>query len=403
MIAIRSYVRIANIGRTRQWRCPGAIAVATSPGPDLPDTHIISESAVPPALLTFRNISKLFGNFRALSDIELDVVPGEFLTLLGPSGSGKTTLLMILAGFVAPSSGRIDLNGSDISALLPDSRDFGMVFQGYALFPHMTVRENVEFPLRVRKVPAAERRSRVDDSLGLVQMEGFADRLPKELSGGQQQRVALARAMVFDPKVMLLDEPLGALDRQLRLSLQDELKALHQKLGTTFICVTHDQDEAMSMSDRIVVMRNGRIIQVGPPLEIYEKPQTCFVANFLGESNLFRADIINRNGGMTTVRVGDRSLDVGGVRTAENSVSISVRPERLTVSDMRAETGFSVPATITDVTFVGIDRRVKLFAPSVGPLIARVRENPAPSYLQPGAEVWVTSEACSLWCVAEDD
>lgn len=369
----------------------------------MPDTHITTESAAPPALLTFRNISKLFGNFRALSEVELDVVPGEFLTLLGPSGSGKTTLLMILAGFVAPSSGRIDLNGSDISALLPDHRDFGMVFQGYALFPHMTVRENVEFPLRVRKVPAADRRSRVDEALGLVQMERFAERLPKELSGGQQQRVALARAMVFNPKVMLLDEPLGALDRQLRLSLQDELKALHRKLGTTFICVTHDQDEAMSMSDRIVVMRNGRIVQVGPPLEIYERPRTCFVASFLGESNLFRAEVIRRNGGTTTVRIGDRSLDVGGVQTAEDSVSISVRPERLSVSDRPAETGFSVRATIADVTFVGIDRRVKLFAPSVGPLIARIRENPAPSYLQPGAEVWVTSETCSLWCVAEDD
>lgn len=369
----------------------------------MPDTHLTSESAAPPTLLTFRNISKLFDSFRALSDIDLDVVPGEFLTLLGPSGSGKTTLLMILAGFIAPSSGRIDLNGLDISALLPDSRDFGMVFQGYALFPHMTVRENVEFPLRVRKMSAADRRTRVDEALGLVQMERFADRLPRELSGGQQQRVALARAMVFDPKVMLLDEPLGALDRQLRLSLQDELKALHQKLGTTFICVTHDQDEAMSMSDRIVVMRNGRIVQVGAPLEIYERPRTCFVANFLGESNLIRADVVNRNGGSTTVRIADRDLDVGGVQTSEDSVSISVRPERLTVGDRPAGTGLSVQATITDVTFVGIDRRVKLLAPSVGPLIARVRDNPAPSYLQPGAEVWVTSETCSLWCVAEDD
>ena len=356
------------------------------------------------SLLRFSRISKNFGTFKAVSDVDLDVVPGEFLTLLGPSGSGKTTLLMMLAGFTTPTEGRIDLNGSDISALPPENRNFGMVFQGYALFPHMTVRQNVEYPLQVRKMPAAQRAAQVENALALVQMQKFADRLPKQLSGGQQQRVALARAMVFGPKVMLLDEPLGALDRQLRASLQDELKELHQKLGTTFICVTHDQDEAMSLADRIVVMRSGRIVQVGPPLEIYERPQTRFVANFLGESNLFRAKHCGSLGEMTLIGIGEQTIPVPGVAgLGGDIVSVSVRPERLTISAQSTGSGLSMPATVTDVTYVGIDRRVKLDCPLTGPLIARMRDNPAPDWLRPGAQVWANCETHNLWCVGEDD
>jgi putative spermidine/putrescine transport system ATP-binding protein len=235
--------------------------------------------------LSLRGLSKRYGSFTAVDDVSLAVERGQFLTLLGPSGSGKTTILMCIAGFVAPTEGAVLLDGRDLTALPPEKRDFGMVFQGYALFPHMTVAENVAFPLRVRKMGAAERDAKVRAALDLVQLDRFADRRPSQLSGGQQQRVALARALVFDPALLLLDEPLSALDKKLRAELQDELKALHRRVGRTFVNVTHDQEEALSLSDRVAILNHGKLVQEGAPAALYERPRTRFVADFLGKSN----------------------------------------------------------------------------------------------------------------------
>ena len=239
----------------------------------------------PKGNLQLEKLTKDFGSFRAVSNVDLEIRKGEFLTLLGPSGSGKTTLLMMIAGFLDISSGDIQLDGSSIADVPAEKRNFGMVFQGYALFPHMTVRENISYSLDVRKRPKAEISARVDEMLDLVQLQEFGGRKPSQLSGGQQQRVALARALCFAPPVLLLDEPLGALDKKLRVEVQGQLKDIHRRVGTTFIYVTHDQEEALSMSDRIVIMQDGGIEQVGSPMELYEKPATKFAAGFLGKSN----------------------------------------------------------------------------------------------------------------------
>ncbi len=238
--------------------------------------------------VVFSNVTKQYGKMTAVDGVSLDIRAGEFLTLLGPSGSGKTTLLMMLAGFQDISMGDILVGGASIAATPPEKRNFGMVFQGYALFPHMTVRKNIAYPLEIRHRPRAEIDARVDEMLEMVQLKGLADRHPHQLSGGQQQRVALARALSFSPRVLLLDEPLGALDRKLRAEVQDQLKDIHNRVGTTFIYVTHDQEEALTMSDRIVIMNRGRVVQVGSPIELYEKPRTVFAANFLGKSNFIR-------------------------------------------------------------------------------------------------------------------
>ena len=240
--------------------------------------------------LQIRQVSKYFGDFCAVNNVDLEIKKGEFLTLLGPSGSGKTTLLMMIAGFLDISEGDIALNGGSIANVPAEKRNFGMVFQGYALFPHMSVRDNVGYALSVRKKPDAEIRTRVDEMLELVQLQNFADRKPGQLSGGQQQRVALARALCFAPPVLLLDEPLGALDKKLRVEVQEQLKDIHRRVGTTFIYVTHDQEEALSMSDRIVIMRDGAVEQVGTPKELYERPATKFAASFLGKSNFIQTE-----------------------------------------------------------------------------------------------------------------
>jgi putative spermidine/putrescine transport system ATP-binding protein len=238
--------------------------------------------------LKLQSLTKRFGQFTAADDVTLDIKQGEFLTLLGPSGSGKTTLLMMIAGFLDITAGDILLNGRSIADVPAEKRNFGMVFQGYALFPHMTVRQNIAYPLDVRKRPASEIDARVDEMLDLVQLREFGHRLPTELSGGQQQRVALARALCFAPPVLLLDEPLGALDKKLRVEVQAQLKDIHRRVGTTFIYVTHDQEEALSMSDRVVIMQSGRVEQVGTPQELYQHPRTAFAASFLGKSNFLK-------------------------------------------------------------------------------------------------------------------
>lgn len=240
--------------------------------------------------VVFRNVTKQYGRMTAVDGVSLDIRAGEFLTLLGPSGSGKTTLLMMLAGFQDITDGDILVGGTSIATTPPEKRNFGMVFQGYALFPHMTVRKNIAYPLDIRHRPRAEIDARVDEMLELVQLKGFADRYPHQLSGGQQQRVALARALSFSPRVLLLDEPLGALDRKLRADVQEQLKEIHNRVGTTFIYVTHDQEEALTMSDRIVIMNRGKVVQIGSPVELYERPRTTFAASFLGKSNFIRRD-----------------------------------------------------------------------------------------------------------------
>jgi len=282
--------------------------------------------------LELSGLDQSYGKVRVIKDVDLWVQEGEFLTLLGPSGSGKTTLLMIIAGFVTPSRGEIELNGESILRLPPERRNFGLVFQGYALFPHLTVFENVAFPLRVRKSEEETVKQKVRKALDMVQLVYLEDRLPKHLSGGQQQRVALARALVFEPALLLLDEPLGALDKKLREELQVELKLLHKRLGSTFIYVTHDQEEALSMSDRIAVINDGSIEQLGPPEELYETPKSAFVANFLGESNFFEGGVRETEGGLVTVELGKGQRCA--VKTSQaprmgEKLQFMVRPERI--------------------------------------------------------------------------
>ncbi|MBO0904781.1 ABC transporter ATP-binding protein [Jiella sonneratiae] len=245
-----------------------------------------AKSAGDLSFVRLESISKTYGDVVALDDVSLDIAEGEFLTLLGPSGSGKTTCLRAIAGMSRPDAGRLSIAGRDVSAVPMNRRNIGMVFQNYSLFPHLSVAQNVGYPLRVRRIPAAEAERRVGEALELVRLSGYGARRPSELSGGQQQRVALARALVFEPDVLLLDEPLSALDRVLREEMQLELRRIHREIGTTMICVTHDRSEALTMSDRIVVMRAGRIVQDAPPESIYLKSGSRFVAEFLGEVNV---------------------------------------------------------------------------------------------------------------------
>ena len=255
--------------------------------------------------VTLVGVRKRYGSVDAVANVDLEIADGEFFAMLGPSGSGKTTTLRLIAGFETPSGGSVLLGGKDVSGLPPFARDVNTVFQDYALFPHMTVQRNVEYGLMVKKVPKAERRERAVEALGSVRLEGYGERRPNELSGGQRQRVALARALVNRPRVLLLDEPLGALDMKLREEMQIELKAIQRAVGITFVFVTHDQDEALTMSDRIAVFNNGRVEQVGTPAEIYERPATPFVAGFVGTSNLLEgavADAVLGMAGTYTVR-----------------------------------------------------------------------------------------------------
>lgn len=270
--------------------------------------------------VAFERVTKQYGRMTAVDGVSLDIQAGEFLTLLGPSGSGKTTLLMMLAGFQSITSGDILVGGTSIAATPPEKRNFGMVFQGYALFPHMTVQKNIAYPLEIRKRPRAEIDARVAEMLDLVQLKGFADRYPHQLSGGQQQRVALARALSFSPRVLLLDEPLGALDRKLRSDVQEQLKDIHNRVGTTFIYVTHDQEEALTMSDRIVIMNRGRVVQVGNPVELYERPRTAFAASFLGKSNF-----IPRGGRTYALRPEKIDAAPAGHGTGQNKLTGTVR------------------------------------------------------------------------------
>jgi spermidine/putrescine ABC transporter ATP-binding subunit len=275
-------------------------------------------------------ISKHYGASVAVDQLSLHLPKGQFASLLGPSGCGKTTTLRIVAGFEIPDNGTVTIEGNEVTHIPPHRRNFGMVFQNYALFPHLTVRENVEFGLKMRKVPRATRRPLVERALELVKLGTFASRYPKQLSGGQQQRVALARAIVFEPAVLLLDEPLGALDRALREEMQIEIRQLQRQLGITTIFVTHDQEEALTMSDIIAVMSRGRIEQIGTPAEIYERPRTAFVAGFIGASNILTAQVIERREGIVKfTALGSTVVLPTAKCPSGDTFKISVRPECL--------------------------------------------------------------------------
>ena len=282
--------------------------------------------------LSLRALSKRYGSVAAIENVTLDVAPGEFLSLLGPSGSGKTSILMAIAGFVQPDAGDILLDGARINDLPPEKRNFGVVFQGYALFPHMTVRANVGYPLLVRGVTRSEIEQCVKRTLDLVQLGALADRLPRQLSGGQQQRVALARALVFEPALVLLDEPLSALDKKLRGELQIELKALHARLGLTFIFVTHDQEDAMAMSDRIVILRDGEVVQAGSPVELYDRPVNRFVADFLGRATFLEGTVEACNGAAFTLKVNESRIVIAASSISPRlgeRITLALRPERI--------------------------------------------------------------------------
>ncbi|WP_250494789.1 ABC transporter ATP-binding protein [Caballeronia sp. GAWG1-1] len=306
-------------------------------------------------------IAKRYGDAIALEATDLAVQAGEFLTLLGPSGSGKTTLLQMISGLVAPSAGRIEIDGRDVTHVEPGKRGIGMVFQSYALFPHMSVWDNVAYGLRMRRKSREDVRAAVDDALAMVRMTEYAKRFPKELSGGQQQRIALARCFAYRPSVILLDEPLGALDKKLREHMQSEIRRLHKELGATFVYVTHDQDEALTLSDRICLMNQARIEQVGTPADLYDRPATRFAAGFIGHSNLLEGaldDMRGKGGEPILLAAGGRiPLPMNAQVAPSTRHTLLLRPEAPRLVEPKS--GF-IDGTIADVVFFGSDTRVQL-------------------------------------------
>jgi len=309
------------------------------------------------ARLVIDRLSKRYGENSVVKDLSLDIPQGEFLVLLGPSGCGKTTTLRMVAGFIEPSAGSIALGGRDVTALPPWRRNTGLVFQSYALFPHLTVEENVAFGLEMRKMPAAEMRPRVEEALRLVRLDGFGTRLPRQLSGGQQQRVALARALAFRPDVLLLDEPLSNLDAKLRQEVRVEIRELQQKLGLTTVMVTHDQDEALSMADRLVVMAQGEVQQVGSQRDLYERPAGRFVASFVGRSN-FLEGVMGEEGAFTTA--GGLRIVLAGA--AAGKATLALRPEAVSTGAEAAHLDNAFEAVVEYVSYLGsvLDVRVRL-------------------------------------------
>lgn len=311
----------------------------------------------------FEDIAKSYdGRVMAVQGLNLSVRRGEFLSLLGPSGSGKTTCLMMLAGFETPTAGAIRIDGRSVHALPPRKRGIGMVFQDYALFPHMTVEDNLAFPLDVRGIERDRRRELVDRALQLVRLEGFEKRRPSQLSGGQQQRVAIARALVFEPELVLMDEPLGALDRHLREELQYEIRRIHRTLGVTIVYVTHDQQEAMVMSDRIAVLRDGMVEQVAEPEALYEEPERSFVARFIGENNRLHGRVAAIERDLCAVKVGGQV--VTGLRVVEcepgDAVTLSIRPERVEIHPREGLYTNEFNALVEHITFVGDHLRIRM-------------------------------------------
>lgn len=319
-------------------------------------------TSVSDSFVAFDGVQKSYdGETLVVKDLNLFIDKGEFLTMLGPSGSGKTTCLMMLAGFETATNGDILLDGQPINNIPPHKRGIGMVFQNYALFPHMTVGENLAFPLEVRKLGKAERDEKVMAALDMVQMGSFAGRRPAQLSGGQQQRIALARALVFRPELVLMDEPLGALDKQLRERMQFEIKRIHERLGVTVVYVTHDQSEALTMSDRVAVFEDGRIQQLAPPADLYERPENAFVAQFIGENNKLMGKVAARDGDFVKVDYDDgESCEALAVNCGEvgSPTLLSVRPERVIIGD--ENTPNSVQAQVQELIYLGDHIRCRM-------------------------------------------
>ena len=364
----------------------------------------------PQTLVSLRNLNKHYGDFAAVDNISLDIQDGEFLTFLGSSGSGKSTTLSMLAGFETPSSGEILVEGKSLVNVPPHKRDIGMVFQRYSLFPHLSVRDNIAFPLAIRKLAAAERDKRVDAMLKLVQLDQFAHRRPSQLSGGQQQRVAIARALVYEPRILLMDEPLGALDKKLREDLQDELRQLHRRLGITIVYVTHDQEEAMRLSQRIAIFSHGKIVGLGSGYDLYQNPPNAFVASFLGNSNFLK---LNAQGnGAATFEGQVLSIRLtAGLQTGQD-VLLMIRPEKakaLSVEQAAAQplqTGWNeVAARVGEVLFLGESQTCAVVTQG-GTAMTVKALSAAGMPLKTGDQVrvrWATADACVYTQWAESD
>lgn len=363
-------------------------------------TSIAQESET---IVSYKGVEKTYdGKSLAVRDLTLGVRTGEFLTFLGPSGSGKTTSLLMLAGFEMPSSGDIMLNGSSITRVPPYKRNFGMVFQNYALFPHMTVLENVAYPLRMRRIQKIELRRRASEALSMVRLVGYEDRKPSQLSGGQQQRVALARALVFEPTLILMDEPLGALDKNLREQMQLELKHLHDRLGNTVIYVTHDQSEALTMSDRIAVFNAGSLQQVAKPNELYENPLNSFVANFIGENNSLHGVVRSLSEFTCQVELPTGQLvhaRRGNVNAVGAKTTISLRPESVELGAARETFANRFEARVAEVIYLGNHSRYRLSFGGTDSFHIRVPTKPGASRLMTGETVeicWHEQSCISL-------
>jgi spermidine/putrescine ABC transporter ATP-binding subunit len=342
--------------------------------------------------LRVEHISKSYGSSRVLDDVSFTVDAGQFFTLLGPSGSGKTTILKIVAGFVLQDDGEVYADDRELSDAPPYRRDIGLVFQNYALFPHMTVAANVGFPLRMRKVPRTEAEQRIRQALEIVRLTGFEDRYPRQLSGGQQQRVALARTLVFNPSVVLMDEPLGALDRKLREHMQTEIKQIQRRLAITVVYVTHDQEEALTLSDCIGVMHRGRLEQLGTPDDLYERPRNRFVADFIGESNFLPGRVVGVAGAGVAfeTRRGAKLQATAGPGAAAGAAVLFVRPEKIALVREAGDHGDAIPGTVRDVVYVGESCRYHVELDTGDDLVVKQMNAVTRAAHAPGDRVTVT-------------
>jgi len=364
----------------------------------------VAKSSGGNAFVKFQHVQKSYdGETLVVKDLNLSMPKGEFLTMLGPSGSGKTTCLMMLAGFETATHGEIMLDGQPINNIPPHKRGIGMVFQNYALFPHMTVAENLAFPLEVRKMGKSEREEKVKRALDMVQMGAFGGRRPAQLSGGQQQRIALARALVFEPELVLMDEPLGALDKQLREHMQFEITRLAHNLGITTVYVTHDQTEALTMSDRVAVFNDGRIQQLAPPDELYERPQNSFVAQFIGENNTLTGVVKSIDGAKCVVKL-DSGEEIDAVPVnvskAGERTKVSIRPERVEFNKSRLQKGaHTLKAEVLEFIYMGDIFRFRLKVAGNSDFVVKTRNAPDAVRLTPGSEIeigWLAEDCRAL-------
>ena len=371
------------------------------------DNHgepLLADTANDQAFVEFERVQKSYdGETLVVKDLNLSMPRGEFLTMLGPSGSGKTTCLMMLAGFETATHGDIRLGGTSINNIPPHKRGIGMVFQNYALFPHMTVAENLAFPLEVRKIGKAEREEKIMRALGMVQMHDFAGRRPAQLSGGQQQRIALARALVFEPELVLMDEPLGALDKQLRETLQFEITKLAHDLGITTVYVTHDQTEALTMSDRVAVFDDGRIQQLAPPDELYEAPQNSFVAQFIGENNTLTGTVTSIKGDECVVTLDNgEEIDAKPINVTQvgDKTKVSIRPERVEFNKDRLHAdAHTIKAEVKEFIYMGDIFRFRLSVAGNDDFIVKTRNAPDAVKLTPGETIdigWLAQDCRAL-------